>query len=115
MKIKTSELKDRALDWAVAKCIWTEAEWLKPDDFIAAHSYGVASYHTDWSCGGPIIDRKGIFLTPGSENMWPSARTRTADGRDTGWINGETTLIAAMRCLVISELGDEVDVPEELM
>jgi hypothetical protein len=28
---------------------------------------------------------------------------------------GPTPLIAAMRCYVASKLGDEVDVPEELM
>jgi hypothetical protein len=28
---------------------------------------------------------------------------------------GDTPLIAAMRCYVASELGDEVDVPEELL
>lgn len=30
------------------------------------------------------------------------------------YANGETLLIAAMRAIVAAELGDEVDVPEEL-
>jgi hypothetical protein len=31
------------------------------------------------------------------------------------WISGPTPLIAAMRCFVASKLGDEVDVPKELL
>ena len=30
------------------------------------------------------------------------------------WRNGPTPLIAAMRCYVISKLGEEVEVPDEL-
>lgn len=34
---------------------------------------------------------------------------------ETGGYYGETPLIAAMRCFVASELGDEVEIPDELL
>ena len=35
--------------------------------------------------------------------------------RDDAYWDGPTALIAAMRCFVASRLGDEVEVPEELV
>lgn len=74
-------------------------------------------YTTSGAQSWPIIDREKIFLAPGSNALWPSARTHlSADHtRDTGWITGETLLIAAMRCYVISKLGETVQVPETLL
>lgn len=128
MKIKTTDLTGPALNWAVAKCWYSDrsvelTEGKTGVRVLRDPTYDGSEHHhwfvffgsEYWDQAGPIIDQRRIFLTPGSENMWPSARTRTTDGRDTGWINGETMLIAAMRCFVISELGDEVDIPEELL
>lgn len=103
MKIKTSELKGAALDWAVAKCEGVPVDQGGWDNrFIDAYQYS-----SDWSQGGPIIEREKIdvyHLCPGS---WRA--------EDLGnWYNGPTPLIAAMRCYVASKLGDEVEVPEEL-
>ena len=116
MKIKTSELTGAALAWAVADC-----ENIKMSQRIAslkvygevrlAHG-GVYSPSTDWSQGGPIIDRERI-----------SHRVDTRGGRSvafldggsvTGRMTGPTPLIAAMRCYVASKLGHEVEIPEEL-
>ncbi len=68
-------------------------------------------YHQNWNQGGPIIEREGVLFT------------RTNDGEMYhAWIvrlnasaTGPTHLTAAMRCFVESRLGDEVDVPEELI
>jgi hypothetical protein len=39
-----------------------------------------------------------------------------SDEMDMQWIcRGPTPLIAAMRCYVASKMGDEVDVPDELV
>lgn len=85
----------------------------------AGHWEVVETYSpsTDWSQGGPIIERERIQLNngtpPGREFMWHATVH--------GWhrhvhaqMSGPTPLIAAMRCFVASKLGDEVDVPEEL-
>lgn len=68
------------------------------------------AYGTSWAQGGPIIERECIDIRFGGEDLWEAAmdaQTLTAPG--------PTPLIAAMRCFVASRLGDEVEVPEELI
>ena len=108
--MKTSELSGAALDWAVAKgedeevrlikgqleTRWTENGW-KPS--------------TDWSQGGTIIEREGIEL-----NRYAGEWMATLVGRvSISEEQGSTQLIAAMRSYVASQLGDEIDIPEELL
>lgn len=131
MKIKTSELTGDALNWAVAMCLgWA---W-KADDkgkIILARPYpqglkavvnatGMKTLAlkrfqatANWSIAGPIIEREGINLDNYAKNPQWSAWT-PAPERESGEAQayGPTPLIAAMRCYVASQLGDEVDVPE---
>jgi len=107
---KTSELTGAALDWAVAKC---EGECYQAEveyDVIGGR-YEPHCYSTDWAQGGPIIEHEEINLTstPYSEGLWWFARIADTEAA------GATPLIAAMRCFVARELGDEVDVPKELL
>lgn len=96
-EMKTSELTGAALDWAVAKC---EKDGVK---------YGAKGYSTDWSQGGPIIEREKITTS------WRAGHAWFAFWREGGaYIYGPTPLIAAMRCYVASKLGGEVEIPEEL-
>lgn len=94
---------------------------------------------TDWSQGGPIIERERIELCSYSNDGVETAFKSMGDERGnysheeeyvvsvpevvvwTAWVkygsykqDGRTPLIAAMRCFVTSRLGDEVEVPEEL-
>jgi hypothetical protein len=64
---------------------------------------------TDWSQGGPIIEREVISVIEGSNGEWQAGK------RPYKFCYGPTPLIAAMRCFVASKLGDEVDVPEGLL
>ena len=133
MKVITADLIGPALDWAVAK-----AEGLNPNSdpkvrrqyvgysgFAEANGFGYAikHYSTDWSQGGAIIDRESVELLKGNpilfvdgtrEDLWIAKHQSVADRRPNG-VHGPTPLIAAMRCFVASRLGDEVDVPEELL
>lgn len=104
--MKTSELQGAALDWAVAKC--------------EGHGIGVLddpwfAPSTDWAQGGPIIEREGMHVDCLRQNdkpiweAWPYA-TGTKHIQQ-----GPTPLIAAMRCYVASKLGEDVDVPKELL
>ena len=105
MKIKTSELTGAALDWAVAKCAGYRLD-LAPE--------GSYRPSTDWSQGGPIIERERIFVRPKTVGGW---RCWIYDGKGEGIKfdqHGPTPLIAAMRCYVASKLGDNIDIPEEL-
>lgn len=111
MKIRVSELKGAALDWAVAKC-----EGLCEGDFAWYYDRrDTFKYSTDWAQGGPIIEREGINLDNYGKNPRWSAWTPAPD-RESGEAQayGPTPLIAAMRCFVASKLGDEVEVPDEL-
>lgn len=119
--MKTSELSGAALDWAVAKCEGVTPIGVKKkySDGYILYSLPASTipleYSTNWSQGGPIIEREHICIFVRNDT-WPdhqrwSARPNTPDG-DAEF--GPTPLIAAMRCYVASKLGDEVEIPEEL-
>lgn len=98
MKIKTSELTGAALDWAVAKCEGRGNDGTWDENFSS-----------NWLLGGPILEREKILLDlvgPDDDQEW--------EGRIVGkWMEyGPTPLVAAMRCYVGMQLGNEVDVPE---
>lgn len=112
--MRTADLAGAALDWAVAKCEGhtdneTIIRRLTPDE----EGWCIA-YSSDWAQGGAIIEREKIAITGTNFHWWEC---------DNGWYahigdrysHGTTPLIAAMRCYVASKLGDEVEVPEELI
>jgi hypothetical protein len=128
VKIKTSELSGAALDWAAKAASLQGSDTkdrvkqalLLPDNFDGKHK----SPSTDWSQGGPIIEREGIELLCNLTET-EAARFKVAHADWQAYYrqkrsteqrkHGRTPLIAAMRCFVASKLGDEVDVPEELL
>jgi hypothetical protein len=128
MKIKTSELIGKALNFAVAKCNGKGIDlsdkhdpWLTSDGIAdqPLHSYTPS---TDWSQGGPIIERERIKVAPNLGGTWHGQIRHIKDhplSRHlvlSGWTNqhGPTPLVAVMRCYVAIKLGDEVEIPEEL-
>jgi hypothetical protein len=124
MKIKTAELVGRALDWVVATTLNPKAKDAYTGSMVRRPMSYTARPSTDWAQGGPIIERECMTISalyaqknpPSPEyahGEWgayiPCGVNSEAAGR------GPTPLIAAMRCFVASKLGDEVDVPEELL
>lgn len=114
--MKTSELIGPALDWAVAKCEGYSSEWDEVFQDYWMERDGVKHTRlcnfnpsTNWSQGGPIIDREGISWHCGNKSSWHAYAYGSAEN-----FTGPTPLIAAMRCFVTSCLGDEVDIPKEL-
>ena len=88
------------------------------------YDYTFWSPSTDWAQGGPIIEREKIGVLPDDGHrfsQWrafcwhPSQHDLTFEDATSHMEAGSTLLIAAMRCFVASRLGDEVDVPEELL
>jgi hypothetical protein len=113
--MKTSELQGAALDWAVAKCEGVYAPSVNIDsDGTKRINYGgmYPEWSTDWAQGGPIIERESIQLWVGQQ--W-NASMEPNNINPAEFESGPTLLIAAMRCYVASKLGDEVEVPEQLM
>lgn len=137
MKIKTSELSGAALDWAVSVAGEYEANghrprlgWSTRTDvpryWCVRHQVKDVGWFADyefcpsrdWSQGGPIIDRERIDLSwqsSGRADWMAYGDDQTDAGVPLYAENGPTPLVAAMRCFVASKLGDEVDVPQELL
>ena len=125
--MKTSELQGAALDWAVATCegatdFWFDTvatHWVKLHGEDRALRYGWAQSYlpsTDWAQGGPIIEREEIALEPMTHDKFGDGWLATrVEGPAVCMEFGPTMLIAAMRCYVVGILGDEVEVPNEIV
>lgn len=137
-KIKTSELSGTPLTWAVAKCLGEDVSvvvnegtpevWFnhdinhsityknrKGEDRFILNGKPVGLFGNPveygWEHVGEIIDQEHIWLT-----HHVAAKMHGAHKGDGVWFQkGSTPLIAAMRCYVASKLGEEVEVPEELL
>lgn len=131
--MKTNELTGHALNWAVAMAEgdkvyrprlgrpsnWDKEAYLadgSDDRWVVRVENPTLAYFVDWTYnpsgdwmqGGPIIERERI-------NLWNEGYEWEASlyGEHIVW--GETPLVAAMRCYVASKLGDEVEIPAELL
>lgn len=118
MKIKTCELSGKALDFAVALIEGATysrdfdepvIEWTEKFD-TPLRFY---SPSTKWAQGGPLIEKHLIFVVRNSKNQWVSF-VKLAKYAMVG-LTADTPLVAAMRCLVWVALGDEVEIPDELL
>lgn len=132
MKIKIAEAPKQVIDFLVAKC---EGEKYGPPTFrVHQNSKGATVYlnagmqqsgipyrpSADWAQGGPIIERECIAtyasgacsVAPKNPDCWVAEILATEE-MITQY--GPTPLVSAMRCYVTSKLGDEVDVPDELL
>ena len=123
MKIKTSEATPLQLNYLVAVCEGMTIE-IRPAGMCGRPLYVLAAEagstpwtwepSTSWHHGGPIIERERIHIRPNQSDGDFKAFVII---RPTGLAHrhdGPTPLTAAMRCYVASELGDEVEIPEEL-
>lgn len=130
MLCKTSELTGAALNWAVSVCEGkaNDCEVHAGNIWYGRVISGFAQYRpsTDWSQGGPIIEREQLSVEPiytsGGLDCWVAFghNLRYTDAGDyiQGSDNrqyGPTPLVAAMRCYVLSKLGEEVEVPDALI
>ena len=131
--MKTSELTKHALNWAVAQAEgdkvfrprlgrpdnWDKEAYLKDgsdDRWVVRVENPTLAYFVDWTynpCGswwqgGPIIERERIELEHDGFTWW--ARIKADEE-----YQGTTPLIAAMRCYVASKLGDDIEIPTELL
>ena len=125
MKIKTSELKGHALNYAAAIAAGFTYT-MRPVSCETVYAHPSGEYHfgygwspsTNWLQGGPIIEREIVELVRCQSNNGPifwEARAGMEDEPGHAIAYGPTPLIAAMRCYAARKLGDEVDVPEELL
>lgn len=115
MLIQTANLIGRPLDWAVAKC--EKPEWLGNQAEIYVRHCGY-SPSTNWVQAGPIIDREDIgfkrHTSPAHGNHISAVKWNKRGDTGSAIAQGETNLVAAMRCYVLSRLGETVEVPGEI-
>ena len=124
--IKISEATGLQLDWLVAKCEGVNLEaftlYYHPTelDDLDCHGFPEFHYSTVWAQGGQIIDRlfkQGLRLHTAEYVTGVHDKNLIAASLDSpnGFWFGPTPLIAVMRCYVSSCLGNEVEVPHELL
>jgi len=137
MKVRTEELEGTALDWAtfcarfegLTPSIKTfEPQRIQlvpgaPEIETSGHQYiyYVGAYNIevrwspvgDWQDTGRLIDRFGVWLSDDACEEWNGPWIGSVRG---GHMQcGGTAQIAACRAIVAAKLGDEVDVPDELL
>jgi len=101
MKVKTRELVGAQLDWAAAKA-----------QGVIESTESTTLYYrpsTVWSHGGTIIEREGMTVRRYTDALWDASIGSLDYVAD-----GPTPLVAAIRCFVLSKLGEEVEVPDSL-
>ncbi len=119
--MKTSELTGIALDWAVAKCEGHNV-FIKHAPIQVMYtperkrSWYIYRPSTNWSQGGPIIEREVPMLMRTNGGDWIAQGSYdTANDKEAQRYYGPTPLVAAMRCYCCAKLGDTVDIPDELI
>ena len=132
--MKTVELTGAALNWAVSQI--EGYEWVirlnngkeywrlfKQGKTLELRHYQPSA---NWSIAGGIIERCFITLDVATTDyddeeddvvrlpkpVWYAAMDSGDDGEIL--VRGETPLIAAMRCYVVANCGEEIDIPEEV-
>lgn len=114
VKIKVAEAGPKALDWLVAKCLGVSCT-ARPKTFLLKWGLGELRYSTDWSQGGPIIGQQGISLDQFKGHPCRAYLGTPVAFEHSMFAPEGQPLIAAMRCHVASNLGPEVEVPEEVL
>lgn len=113
MIVYVNDLKKSALDYAVALCEKKDIRIALPNNYPNVLRVYSRNYNpsTDHVLGGEIIDREKIQTEPTSD-CWLAV---TPLVRGSYYYEGETRLIAAMRCYVASKFGAVVEIPDELI
>lgn len=117
IKKKVSELIGSQLDYAVAMAC---SEEYRPNTEYngIGMEFEAHAFSTDWSQGGPIIERENISLDAPylSTKSWFAYKMEVGAEGLPCWGNiGPTPLIAAMRCFVESKLDDEIEIPDHVI
>lgn len=112
MKVKTSELSGKALDWAVAETQGRKRITTTRKEFgLNVAKNIVPPYSTEWAWCGPLIASFGVWISDDEGAFTASCKPHF----DRAIYDAETPQIAICRAVVAAKLGDEVDIPDELM
>ncbi len=120
MRIETSKLEGRALDWAVAAAISADPVMPVMQDVFVFRVRSVPSFlqgavahagmwfepNANWAQAGPLVEKYKIDLEHG-----PGWSAYISGGV---YQFGDSPREAICRAVVSQEIGDEVDLPDEL-
>lgn len=115
--MKTTELTGATLDWAVAQAKGLDVRIFSPkrERTVCVHHGLIYNPSQDWILGFDIIERELTMITWSAQyriDGW-QADIKTPEINHTAY--GKTPLLAAMRCFVLSKLGESLDLPPELL
>jgi hypothetical protein len=116
--MKTQDLTGAALDWAVEFALLSDqlpnAEQRRS---VASRNQRIKSvgFSTNWSLMGPIIEREHISLNQRHDGWWVACIQYNYDDEARSIQLSHWPLISAARCFVASKLGDDVEIPDELL
>ncbi|PKI19371.1 phage protein NinX family protein [Pseudomonas monteilii] len=116
IEVRVSNLIGAPLDWAVAKAeavpvFIDHQRWVRklPDDTSAWRP------SWNWTQGGPLFD-KHLGSAHHNPHLEDNSCRYSAGPAGAGiWLYGPTALVAFCRTLVLTKLGDTVQVPKELI
>lgn len=117
MKIKTREADGLALNYLVTL---VEGGVIEGGIIVWRGHNKVAmqtlprDYCGDWADGGPIIEKYGISVGTCTDGQW-GADMDQVPNQGENYAIGPTPLKAALRCYVISKLGEEAELPDGLL
>ncbi|MGN2380202.1 DUF2591 domain-containing protein [Pseudomonas juntendi] len=125
IEVKTADLIGEALGWAVGMADGLELE-MEPPHYntswrvFARHRYTVTEQAKrfnpweDWAVGGPLLQKHNVSLHCPQKDWDYWAAWITENGKDVAQV-ADLPLPAACRAIVANKLGDNVQVPKELM
>lgn len=114
------ELRGRVLiDWAATRVtdddltVWNPTgDWAQGGPIIEQGTISVIAYGGEWrATNGDQVTEEAYSFAPLQRNASGTFQTMQGYADEAGG----TPLIAAMRCFVASKLGDEVEIPDELL
>lgn len=140
----THELNGRALDWAVAYARalgMVNGNNMLASKMASAITHDGGHYSSDYIWGGPIIDEAGIATRrhPTSNKWYAMSQSDAGGDERMNWsecsynggerygtqsyqvnkrrkrFEGETRLVAALRCYVAAIVGPSIDVPQSML
>jgi hypothetical protein len=114
VKVQTQYLTGAALDWAAAICVGGDVRTEFGVFLNRGRGYEYFTPSTNPEQAKRIIKSKRIAIKL-SDGYGGPAYKWAASVESGHMATGPTKSIAALRCLVASQLGDEVDMPEELV
>ena len=122
IRVNVAELSGLALNWAAAIHSAPPGghESWKQERLDSGWVPAGFDFEDDWRLVGPIIEAHSVYLMPGCGTFgfarigeW-DARIDDPEGEPWTAI-GPTPQVAALRCWLMMRVGEEIDVPEQLL